>query len=525
MSHSPPTPGDTMSQPHYQVTCQPSAERLDYHQALRHWGQGEYNRALQHFHRATSKFPDDPAVLLEAAKAFGERFETAIAKELLHRLCSRSDGEGCWQLAAGQCYRAFGEFVSAEGSFMKALSQPSARTEAHFQLALLYERLNREELANEHVEFVLRDVPQHFAARLLKAQLLRRNRDYDLAEHELSILCRDENAGSAVAISARYQLAYLLDELGRYPEAFATVLTAKQMQSAEFSALQPDADQELARTKDLAWQLKASHLQRWREALPPTTSEQIAFLVGAPRSGTTLLGRVLQTHTRIQLTDESEILPAGILPELLARSGKQVLTLDQLDSLPPRELRLARARYSRHHLLANGTPQNVGWQIDKNPSLLRLLPAVCRLFPESKWVMALRDPRDISISCFLRQFPLNALSAEYLTLAGAVGATRRDLECWLQMREQLEDYGREIRYEDLLDDLQSSSSDALSLLGLTWENNMLDFHRETSPVNSPTYEAVSKPLFYQAKGRWVNYEEQLAAHLPGMQALVHKFGY
>ena len=88
--------------------------------------------------------------------------------------------------------------------------------------------------------------------------------------------------------------------------------------------------------------------------------------------------------------------------------------------------------------------------VDKNPELTMLLPLVACVFPEMKIVFALRDPRDVVISCFMQQLPLNPVSVHYLTLEGTVKKYAKTMRAWLKIRGMLRNPWIEIRYEDMV---------------------------------------------------------------------------
>ena len=88
--------------------------------------------------------------------------------------------------------------------------------------------------------------------------------------------------------------------------------------------------------------------------------------------------------------------------------------------------------------------------IDKNPELTMLLPLVARVFPEMKIVFAFRDPRDVVVSCFTQQLPLNPVSVHYFTLEGTAKKYATTMQAWLKIREMLRNPWIEIRYEDMV---------------------------------------------------------------------------
>jgi hypothetical protein len=165
--------------------------------------------------------------------------------------------------------------------------------------------------------------------------------------------------------------------------------------------------------------------------------------------------------------------------------------------------------------------------LDKNPSLTLLIPGLLRLFPEMKLLIALRDPRDVVLSCFMQFLPLNANSVCYLTLERTARRYATDMGAWRRFREMLPACWCELRYEDAVANLESEARRALEFLGLSWESQVLNYRDrlKQKAVASPTYEAVSQPLYTHAIGRWRHYEKYFELVGDVVRPMVDAFGY
>src|SRR5258708_31712325 len=165
--------------------------------------------------------------------------------------------------------------------------------------------------------------------------------------------------------------------------------------------------------------------------------------------------------------------------------------------------------------------------LDKNPTLTLVLPGYLRLFPETKLLIALRDPRDVVISCFMQYLPLNTNSVCFLTLERAARRYAHDMGVWRMLRDQLCSPWLEVRYESCITGLECEARRAIDFLKLPWDAEVLRYRErlKTKAVSSPTYEAVSKPLYTSAIGRWRNYQKYLEPCLPILQPFIEAFGY
>jgi hypothetical protein len=156
------------------------------------------------------------------------------------------------------------------------------------------------------------------------------------------------------------------------------------------------------------------------------------------------------------------------------------------------------------------------------------IPAIVRLLPETNFLIALRDPRDVIVSCYFQYLPLNPTSVSYLTWESTARRYALDMGMWLRLRGLLDVQSwLEVRYEDLVRDLPAVTRRALVFLKLPWEEAVLGYRERLSgkTVHSPTYLDVAKPVHRGAIGRWKNYARWLEPSLPDLDRFVKEFGY
>ena len=189
------------------------------------------------------------------------------------------------------------------------------------------------------------------------------------------------------------------------------------------SLLQPQAPGHLQALKQTRAFLKvmeenvsAGQLRRWFEngpALPP--SRRLALLCGHARSGTTLLEQVLDSHPDIVSAEESPVFLNDAYLPLRRRLARDAQMLPALEAAGLPALQQSRAAYFRSMELVVGSPIAGRLLLDKNPVINYLIPAFIRIFPETRFIIALRDPRDVVLSCFMQPHQLNAVTAAYLS--------------------------------------------------------------------------------------------------------------
>ncbi len=505
-----------------QRSAEPAALRVA--KALLH--KGDHTAALRQFEQAVREHPNHPLVLLEAAHAFGRRYRLDRAEALLekaHRLAPRRPDI---QYLVGEGYRLIGRLPQAQAAFERACRLVDQFPDAQWKLAFLYERRHRLEEALELVDRVLVAQPQHPQARLLKARILRRQDDSQRCEAILQQLLRHSSLRPAIRAEAFGELSQLYDALQQYEQAWTAILAAKKILLQIDSKPWAAAQIVFGRFGQLARDVSSEQLRQW---MRPVASEpaRVAMLTGFPRSGTTLLEQILESHEDLVSCEEQDVLSAEIFPNLAPVKSHETPVADVLQQLSPDGIAEARERYLRYIQSLLGESVGSRLLLDKNPAMTLMVPVVLRLFPEMKLLVSLRDPRDVIVSCFLRYLPLNPVSVCFLTLDRLADRYLLDLNAWQRYRALLEGGWFEVRYEHLVGDTEKQMKHVLDFLGLAGDASRLDHrsHALKNPVNSPTYEDVAKPIYASAIGRWKHYQQQLEPILPRFEAICRDLGY
>jgi hypothetical protein len=318
----------------------------------------------------------------------------------------------------------------------------------------------------------------------------------------------------------------LLDAAGEYAAAWHTALDCKRiLLGGEESAWQA-SQFVLARCRRMIEELTPACLARWRWTPDPDASQRLALLTGFPRTGTTLLEQLLDAHPQVVSSEEKEVFSAEIFPQLGAGRTADSPVISVLDDASPEKINAARSNYLAAVEAILGEAIGGRLHVDKNPAMNLMIPPMTRVFPELQLVVALRDPRDCVVSCFLRYLPINPVSVCFLTLDRTVERYLLDMGAWIKLREMLGAWV-EVRYERMVADLAGEARRVLDALQLPWDDSVLGYRRRRDHklVLSPTYEEVARPLFTTSVGRWQNYERQLAPELARLDPLVKALGY
>ena len=338
-------------------------------------------------------------------------------------------------------------------------------------------------------------------------------------------LATDERLGPEQRADALLLEAEALDRLGRTDEAFATAAVAKGVQRRLFAQRAAGREGAVAKLERLnAWFAKAEPAA-WATpvaAAPvPGEARTHVFIVGFPRSGTTLLEQALAGHPDVAALEEPPTLAAPAAEFLSSPEG-----LQRLANLSEAEAQQWRARYWAD-VRAYGADPAGRLFLDKAPAETSSLPLIARLFPGAKVLFAVRDPRDVALSCFMASFQMNALTYAFTDLDETVAAYAACMALAETYRGVLPLDLREVRHEMLVEDFETELGAITEFLGLKFDAAMLDVAATARgrSVRTPSAPQVREGLTTTRLGRGRAYAEQLAPAQDRLAPWIQRFGY
>lgn len=488
---------------------------------------GRAGLAVAIYRDLLQKFPGVSTLWFELGLAAAKELDFGEADRAYTRAAELAPHDVSLQVLLGQQYHQLRRLDKARASFQAAVTADSHSIHARLSLADWFERERRLEDAWECAEAC---DPQTAQVRCFKARLLHRQGRNTEAESLLRDLIKSEPAELHVKYASRQQLAVVLDALGNHAEALPWLGEAKAMlrRTTNVAKMEQDYDRADRRRRDLLSTLTPAAIRHWQaENFLPPCRQRLAFLGGHPRAGTTLLEQILGAHPGITAFDEPPAFAQEILEKLAPLNSPVPLTLKILDGLPENARAGFRQRYLKS-LLREGSPgPDTAVLLDKNPSPTAALHLWLRLFPGLKTIVALRDPRDVIVSCYFQNLMLNPTNANFLSLERTAKHYADLMDVWLRLRELSGFDWIETRYEDVIANLESEGRRITEFLGLSWHPQQAAFHEnaEKKFVFSPTYNEVARPIYHHAVGRWRNYQTALAPLQEKLAPYCRAFGY
>lgn len=397
----------------------------------------------------------------------------------------------------------------AVAAYEKAIEMAPDNIEARKNLADIFERTNRLERAQALVDRVLEAAPDDAFVNRVAATLARRNAD---AEGGIGRLARfaDLPAPPRVLQGVHFELGRLYDRSGDPDRAFQHFSEGNRIQFSGTASSRADPAQYLDEVRQINRGLSADWVASWTAAPEPVVDAPV-FLVGFPRSGTTLLDQILDSHPRVQVIEEQPMLE-DISKHLGPDPAAMMRRLAELEADEIEELR---SRYFAH--AARYVDRQAGaLLVDKLPLNLARAPVAHRLFPDARFILALRHPADCVLSCFMQSFRPNIAMNNFDTPEN--GARLYDLafELWEHARRLFGLRVHQIRYEDLVADFRPEVERLLDYAGNA---------ERRGRINTPSYNQVTEPIYTRAAGRWVGYRDHMREALEILEPWIARYGY
>jgi tetratricopeptide (TPR) repeat protein len=404
----------------------------------------------------------------------------------------------------GSALEAQGQFHEASRCYETALRLKPGFPEAHSQLADLLKKLGRFEEAVHHLRQALRLRPDYAFDYWNLSQFAAQGLCHFSTEetaHVQSLL----KTGSLSLLESSFLhlvMGNLLDVKGSYDAAFSHYREGntqrKEWLRQTGKAFDPAAHHELI--ERLRTTFDEAYFRKARRAA--SDSELPVFVVGMPRSGTTLVEQILSSHSQVagadELPDMERLL--GSLNQKCQPSSSYPECMLAMDGIDLRELA---ENYLASLKRIGGSAIRV---IDKRPDNFLHLGLIAVMFPQARVIHCRRDPLDVCWSCYTQHFSRIDYSWSLEDLGFYYKEYERLMAHWQRVQPLRI---RDVRYEDLVAAQETVSRELITFCGLEWERGCLEFYKNHRPVQTVSAVQVRKPMFTHSIGRWRKY----AGHL------------
>ena len=389
---------------------------------------------------------------------------------------------------------------NAEKYYIFAIKQNPQHFYPYNNLFQLYDRTNNleklEEIFNDALKTFGRTLQVQFLEGIL--QFKKKNYNKTIKVFENINLNQEDFQKNALQTNI---LGKCYDEIGAYSKAFESFTKSNTITENTFK-------NKLDKNKFNERIFKRLNSIYGKDSL--TLSNEVydnrsdpVFLIGFPRSGTTLLDTILRTHKSIEVIEE-KLFVEDLVNELNNYTENNLL---KLNSISKENIKYLRDLYFKKREAFIGFKNNIVY-IDKLPLNIIYAAEIKKIFPKSKFIVSIRNPYDVVLSCFMQPFLPNDAMSNFYNLKDASNFYDLVMDLWDKYQEKLNLNLYQIKYEDIVNDFDNCIKQLLKFLNLNWTDDLRNYYLTASKrgiINTPSYNQVGSPLYKKSISRWKNY--------------------
>ena len=410
----------------------------------------------------------------------------------------------------------------AANQFERALDLNPDDLEAIAHLAYLREQTYQLDEAQSLVERGLALAPQKRALWLVKSKLLQRDGRLTEAVEALE-QARQADMDSSLLGEIHARLGYLYDRLNDPDNAYRNFCAGNKVAARRHAQQGSDKNHYRRQMADIASLIEGVSPAEIPASQRLDGTDSPVFLVGFPRSGTTLLNQILDSHPRVQGMEEKPAVYSMVKHFMELTHGRPRQLVDVSDA----EIDGLRQTYFdtvAQHI--ERRPDAI--LVDKFPLNIAFIPIMWRVFPDARYLLALRHPCDACLSCFMHTFEINSAMANFLTLEDSVSLYAELMKNWHSYTTRLGIEFQPVKYENLVTDFKDEATRLFDFLGVGWDEAVTkhtENARKRGLINTPSYDQITQPIYQHAAYRWLRYAEQFRPHLDAIRPHIESFGY
>lgn len=467
---------------------------------------GNHVRSVASYARAIRLRPHYPEALYNLAKTLSTLGKPKAAVRCLRRAIRLTPRSHELLNSLGENLRIMGRYRKAESCFKQAARLRPEYLSALENLAVLYEKENCLDAASKTATQVLKQNPESPLANLVAATCLRRHGKLDAGLNRLQRIDL-EACSHRTRAAVFYERGTLYDRLGYHDAAFEAYHWANAVTRARSVTCEKSKSKYVDKLNYLIkWFSRAdTDLLQPVETGPSTNS--VAFLVGFPRSGTTLLEQILAAHSHIGTVEEKPLVVA--MSQCLKNHGfRYPHDLFQVEDSVVEDMRREFFSTARKYLPSSFD----GVIVDKLPLNITNVGLIYRVFPEAKILVALRHPYDACLSCFMQNFQLNESMVHFLDLEDTARVYDLVMTLWKIYAGKLPIDFQYSKYEKMITDYENTTKGLFDFLEVPMDLSVINHYdatRRKAHILTPSYQQVSEPIYRRSMYRWKNYRKHL----------------
>lgn len=404
----------------------------------------------------------------------------------------------------GNLYSDNNNIENAEKYFMQSIELKPNMEQAYINLFFIFDRSNQHKKLKDILDLAKINLPDHPIVDFFQGVYDFENKNFEaVIDNFEKIKINEKDIG--IFINKNQLLGKSYDQIGDYDKAYNCFLNSNNTINTIFGN-RFKKERFIDKIKERINFFSNFKLDSWRST--SASNNDPIFLVGFPRSGTTLLDTILRSHKSIDVIEEKPIV-IKFIENLKSETKNNLLNLENLNEKSCVKIKKLYLKTRDEYAKSN----NEKIYIDKLPLNFIYIGEIIRVFPKAKFIFALRNPYDVILSCFMQQFTPNDSMMNFTNLKDSANFYDLSMKLYKKYFELFKSNIYEIKYEDVIQNFDDTIKNLFNFLNIEWEDEVKKFYktaRQRGIISTPSYNQISKPLYKKSIQRWKNYEKNFA---------------
>ncbi|MBT8048314.1 MAG: tetratricopeptide repeat protein [Xanthomonadales bacterium] len=416
-------------------------------------------------------------------------------------------------------YQEQRKFAKAKRLYLEVIRQQPNLADALANLSTILEKEHQLDEAKSYAGRAMEVNPNHRVARLTLANIATRNNAFEEVIRLLTPFLQLPQLHPMDRAVMAGKCAYAYQELGEYEAAFKLYQNANQLLYHHYEPGMRDPGMIYS---PAAFRAIEAAIPDFNFSDVKNEIREPVFLIGFPRSGTTLLDQILFSHSQITVLEEKPNLVDAFTEFPATEQG-----LNALKNASEAKLRRLRSSYWANVKRETGANKLSPIVVDKLPLNVFALLHINKIFPGAKIIVALRDPRDCVFSSYQQKFGMNAAMFQMLKLHTAAVFYDQVMNIIMGIDAAQAFSMHFIKYEEVIKNFRREVQRLVDFLDLEWEDSLLEYQAtaKTRDVTTPSASQVIQPLYASSIGKWKHYRSWIGDSFEPLEKWVEMWGY
>ena len=482
---------------------------------------GNANDSINFFKKAIELNPKFSGALCNLGLAFKrlKNHELAISNYLKAINANPENHIAYFNLA--NLYKEENDLNNSEKFFKKTINVKPDMIEAYNSLFELYDKSNQLNKLDVFLKNIETNLGETDLFKYFSGIYEYRKKNYLKAINILESTNLNKKDFNRNAI--KYEiLAQSYDSVGKYDLAFNYFVESNNIFKNVYE-IEIDKNNYKDHVKKRIKFFSSKNFKKWNFFNPKKKLHDPIFLIGFPRSGTTLLDTILRSHNLIEVLEEKPLVEKFI-KELESRINNDFSKLENISESFFYEMR--DIYFDERSKYIKGNSDKI--YIDKLPLNIVHVAEIFSFFPNAKFIFALRNPYDVVLSCFMQYFGANSAMLNFTSLKDAANLYDLVMSLWIEYVEKFPLKVHITKYEQIVQSFDDTIAELLSFLELDWSSNVKEYYKTAEKrgiINTPSYRQINQPLYKKSIGRWKNYKDEFSDVQNILDKWTQKFNY